>query len=256
MLGKTEVSFEQWYHEVQYVKDHYLKLVVWENIVRSLKGAAAYMALYMGPTTSVAHILQKLTIIFGTVVSFDVLMHNLYKVTQGNHKKVPSFTTRLEGTLNQIRLQCPWRVTDHEVQQHLKDCLFHGVCIHIRNSIRYLYSNPRTTYSQLMVAACKAESENQEAHDKVRARAAMTTNPWEGTMELGHQIAKLMAVLTRAGQGNSPASTHNSPRQRAMGGDQWTETVLAAPAPIMAELVLDRLSWAMVGLLATAQGLQ
>ena len=35
--GKTEVSFEQWYHDVQCMKDHYPELVVWESIVRSLK---------------------------------------------------------------------------------------------------------------------------------------------------------------------------------------------------------------------------
>ena len=56
------------------------------------------MAWYMGPTASVTEILQKLTVIFGTVESFDILMQNFYKVTQGNHKKVPSFATRLEGT--------------------------------------------------------------------------------------------------------------------------------------------------------------
>ena len=58
-LGKMEVSFKQWYHEVQCVKDHYLESVVWESIVRSLKGAVADMVWYMGPTTSVAHTLQK-----------------------------------------------------------------------------------------------------------------------------------------------------------------------------------------------------
>ena len=42
----------------------------------------------------------------------------------------------------------------------------------------------------------------------------MTIDPVEGTTELGYQIAKLMAALTRAGQGNSPASTPKSPRQR------------------------------------------
>ena len=157
------------------------------------------MAQYMGPTASVAHILQKLTVIFSTVVSFDILMQNFYKVTQGDHKEVPSFTTRLEGTLNQIRLQCPWRVTDLEVQQHLKDHLFHGVYKHIKDSIQYLYSNPGTIYSQLMTAACRADSENEDACDKVRARSAMTTDPVEGTTELGHQIAKLMVTLTRAG---------------------------------------------------------
>ena len=98
MLGKTEVSFEQWYHEVQCVKDHYPELVVWESIVRSLKGAVVDMARYKGPTTSVSNILQKLTVIFAMVALFDVLMQNFYKVTQGNHEKVPSFATRLEGT--------------------------------------------------------------------------------------------------------------------------------------------------------------
>ena len=91
------------------------------------------MAWYIGPTASMAHIVQKLTAIFGTVVSFDVLMQIFYKVTQGNHEKVPSFATRLEGTLNQIRLLCPWRIADQEVQQHLKDHLFHRVCKHIRD---------------------------------------------------------------------------------------------------------------------------
>ena len=107
MPAKAEVSFEQWYHEVQCVKHHYPESVVQESIVRSLKGAVVDRVWYMGPTASMAHILQKLTIIFGTMASFNVLMQNFYQVTQGNHKKVPSFATRLEGTLNQIRLQYP-----------------------------------------------------------------------------------------------------------------------------------------------------
>ena len=158
MPGKMEVLFEQWYHEVQCIKDHYLESVVRESIVHSLKGATADRARYMGPTTSIAHILQKLTVIFGTVVSFDVLMQNFYKVIQSNYKNIPSFAMRLEGTLNQTRLQCPGRITDWEVQQYLKDCLFHGVCKHMRDSIQYLYSNPGTMYSQFMVNAHKTES--------------------------------------------------------------------------------------------------
>ena len=74
------MSFEQWYHKVQCVKDQYPESAVWESIVRLLKGAVVDMAWYMGPAASVAHILQKLTIIFGTVVSFDMLMQNVYKV--------------------------------------------------------------------------------------------------------------------------------------------------------------------------------
>ena len=63
-----------------------------------------------------------------------------------------------------------------------------------------------------MTAACKTESKNEEACDKVRARSGMTIEPVEGTTELGNQIAKLMAALNTAGQGNSPTSAQNSPR--------------------------------------------
>ena len=59
MPDKTEVLFEQWYHEVQCIRDHYPELVVWESIVQSLKGAAADMAQYMGPIASVSEILQN-----------------------------------------------------------------------------------------------------------------------------------------------------------------------------------------------------
>ena len=99
--GKTEVSYKQWSHEVQCIKDHYPELVVRESIMQSLKGAVADMACYMGPTASVSEILEKLSVIFGTVASFHVLMQNFYKISQGN-EKVPSFVTKLEGTLNQI----------------------------------------------------------------------------------------------------------------------------------------------------------
>ena len=47
------------------------------------------MAQYMGPTASMAHILQKLTIIFGTLASFDVLIHNFYKDTQVTIRRSP-----------------------------------------------------------------------------------------------------------------------------------------------------------------------
>ena len=72
--GKTEVLFEQWNHEVHCIKDHYPESVVWENIMMSLKGAVADMAWYMGPTVGVSNILEKLLVIFGAIVSFDVLM--------------------------------------------------------------------------------------------------------------------------------------------------------------------------------------
>ena len=141
------------------------------------------MARYMGPTASVSKILEKLSVIFGT--SFDMLMQNFYKISQGN-EKVPSFATKLEGTLNQIRIQCPSRIADCKVPGHLKDRLFHGVKKHVRNFVKYLYSNPQTTYSELVVAARRAKSRTEES--KVKGRSAAATEVPSGLKELGDQI--------------------------------------------------------------------
>ena len=230
MPGKTEVSFKQWYHKVQCIKDYYLELVVWESIIRSLKrGSSGYCPVH-GPYPSMTHIMQRLAVIFGTMASFYVLMQNIYKVTQGNHEKISSFATRLVGTLKQIRLQFPGRIIDLEVQQHLKDCLFHGVCKHIWDSISDLYITPRTSYSHLMSATLRAERENVEIWDKVRARAAMATNSREGATELGQQIAKLMAILSKAGQGSNAASAPSSPKERCHGRGQADRGTLGCPS--------------------------
>ena len=230
MPGKTEVSFQTMVPWGTVHERPLSRICGLEKYHVITKGGSSRCGQVHGSYCQHSPYPSKLTVIFGTVALFHVLMQHFYKVTKNNQEKVPSFGTRLEGTLNQIRLQCPRRITDQEVQQHLKDNLFHGECKHISNSIWYLYCNPRTTYSQLMIAAHKVEIKNEKAHDKVRARSAVTTEPVEGTTELGNQIAKLMAALTRAGQGNSPGSTPNSPRQRGHGRGQMDRNTPSHPS--------------------------
>ena len=90
------MSFEQWYHEVQCVKDHYHELFIRGSIIHLLKGAAADIAHYVGPISSVYHIVKRLPATFGIVATFDILMQNIYNVSQKNIKKVLSYVTRLE----------------------------------------------------------------------------------------------------------------------------------------------------------------
>ena len=66
-----------------------------------------------------------------------------------------------------------------EAQQHLRDSLFLGVRKHISDYAWYLYSTPGISYSQLMIAAWKAESKNEENQDWVRVKAAVTIEPVE-----------------------------------------------------------------------------
>ena len=113
---------------------------------------------------------------------------------------------------------------------HLKDQLFHGVHKHIRDSIRYLHSNPETTYSQLMVAARKAESKMEDAKEKVRARSSAATEVTDSSKELGDQITRLMVALTREEQGTCPATAPNSPRHRGHGRGWMDRNTPAHPS--------------------------
>ena len=72
-----------------------------------------------------------------------------------------------------------------------------------------------------MVTAHKAESNMEETKDKVRPRSAAATGVVDGSKELGIQIVRLMATLTRAEQGNHPSSALNSPRHRVMEEGRW-----------------------------------
>ena len=57
---------------------------------------------------------------------------------------------------------------------------------------------------------------------KVKVRSAAATEVPSSSKELGDQIARLMAALTRAEQGSHPASAPSSPRHRGHGRG-WTD---------------------------------
>ena len=90
------------------------------------QGAAADAVHDMGPNVPLDMILKKLTIIYGNVKSFNLLMRDIYRADQGEDETIPSFTTRIEGLLSQIRDRFPNQLPHQEKQGFLKDCLFHG----------------------------------------------------------------------------------------------------------------------------------
>ena len=57
----------------------------------------------------------------------------------------------------------------------------------------------------------------EETKERVKARSAAATEVASGSKELGDQIARLMAALTRVEQGSHPASAPNSLRHHGRG---------------------------------------
>ena len=80
----------------------------------------------MGPNVPLDMILKKFTIIYGNVKSFDLFMRDFYRADQGEDETTPSYATRIEGLLCQIRDKFPDQLPLQEEQRLLKDHLFHG----------------------------------------------------------------------------------------------------------------------------------
>ena len=64
---------------------------------------------------------------------------------------------------------------------------------------------------------------------KVRARSAATTEVPSGSKELGDQIVRLMAVLTRVEQSSWSASAPSSPRHGGCGREQTDRNTSVCP---------------------------
>ena len=101
----------------------------------------------------------------------------------------------MEGSLNQILAKFPGMISDDEGEVKLRDRLFCGVLRTLRDSIRYLYDNPTVTYTQLIVAARKAEAEvsgGKSGTMTIKAKVA-TTN--DELVSLKQQVSDLVAVV-------------------------------------------------------------
>ena len=131
-----------------------------EGIQRSLRGAAADTVHNMGPEATLDSILKKFTIIYGNVKSYDILMRDFYRASQGEEESVTSFATCIEGLLSNVRDKYPHQIPQAKEQQLLKDRLFYGCKKGIRDSVKYRHADTTVDYMTFLEECRKAEDED------------------------------------------------------------------------------------------------
>ena len=110
------------------------------------------------------------------------------------NEKVQSYATRMAGSLNQIPVKFPGMIRNAEAEIRLRDRLFNGVLKTLRDNIRYLYDNLAVTYTQLLVAARKAEAEVSDGKSGTTNKViAATAN--DELVSLKQQVSDLVAVV-------------------------------------------------------------
>ena len=120
-----------------------------------------------------------------------------------------------------IKQQNPYAMTEEEGIKHLKDHLFHGLKPNIHNSLCCIYDKPDSQYSQLVMAAWKAETESPRSSVfKARAKSAVVGTASAPQVKVAssdpqyevftEQIAYLMSAITN--QNLSKNNGHNGSR--------------------------------------------
>ena len=92
-----------------------------EAIIKSLKAAAADLVRYMGSQVKVERTISKIQMVYKIVASFDILMQLFYKIIQDLNEKIPAYTTRIKGALNQMRLKYTSGIDSAAMEGHLKE---------------------------------------------------------------------------------------------------------------------------------------
>ena len=182
---KGEASFEQWSYELQSLRKTYSESALREGIQRSLRGAAADTVCNMGPEATLDSIIKKFTIIYGNVKSYDILMGDFYRASQGEEESVTSFATCIEGLLSNVRDKYPQQIPQAKEQQLLKDRLFYGCQKGIRDSVKYRHADTTVDYMTFLEECRKAEDEDgvgkSKPKGKVKVAAATTSTPSPST---------------------------------------------------------------------------
>ena len=182
-MAKGEVSFEHWSYQLQTLRKSYSDSALREGIQCSLRGSAADAVHNMGPNAPLDMILTKITIIYGKRKFFDLLMRDFYWPDQREDETIPSFATRIEGLLSQIRDRFPSQLPHKEEQRLLKDHLFHGSRKSIHDSVKYCFVDSSVDYMHFLEECRKSKQEwkacqvKAAARVKAKAAAATTLSP-------------------------------------------------------------------------------
>ena len=101
-IPKGHVSYTTWKHEVEGLKTIYPIKAVIQAIKRSLKSPAAEVMWCLGPDPSYEQIMEALETHYDDVAEREVLLAELFPVTQGEKESLTEFASKLESILYRL----------------------------------------------------------------------------------------------------------------------------------------------------------
>ena len=156
-------------------------------IRKSIVGRAKSVIRHLDPSYTVEEVITVLTQEYEGVASSDVIFKDFYQLRKERNEKVQIFSIRLRDMLTKLSIRFPDRVPKKDHDKILKDQFFYGIKSELRNSIRHLYDNESTTFSQLLV---KARRNEEETTSHVISRNMMVQDGTTLEQQVDHMLAK------------------------------------------------------------------
>ena len=171
---KDECGIETFLFQISGARKNLTDQAVRQALIGSLRGGASGFIEYVGLDSPLDVMIDELVERYCVTAMHDTLICEFHQLTQDKNERIREFAGWIEKIFKKLRKQIPERNRDKTL---LKDRLFHGMHQHLKDSLRYLYTQVSVTYSELLQAAYAAEVEAEKGR-VVRSKAAhLTTSP-------------------------------------------------------------------------------
>ena len=151
---KGEVEYDNFVFQLQMLRSSYMDDTIRNTIVASVRTHAKIAIRAIGYGSSLDAMIRQLENRFGLGETVDILGQQFHQLMQQPKERVGEFGGNLEYKFRLLQEKCPGRFTEDQ----LRDCLFHRMSDKLRDSVRFLYSQPSCDFNTLLKAAMTCEN--------------------------------------------------------------------------------------------------
>ena len=152
---KGEVEYDNYIFQLQMLRSSDTDDAICNAIVATVRTQAKMAIRAIGYGSSLDAMIKQFQNRFGLGETVDLLGQEFHQLMQQPKEKVGEFGGKLEYKFRLLQEKCPGRY----VEDQLCDRLFHGMSDKLRDSVRFLYSQPDCDFTKLLRAAMTCENE-------------------------------------------------------------------------------------------------
>ena len=196
---KGEVEYDNFVFQLQMLRSSYMDDMIRNAIVASVRTHAKIAIRAIGYGSSLDAMIRQLENRFGLGETMDILGQQFHQLMQQPKERVGEFGGNLEYKFRLLQEKCPGIFTEDQ----LRDRLFHGMSDKLRDSVRFLYSQPGCDFNTLLKAAmtCKNEAVSR-ASTRAKSMQVDTNENTEvtktGISSIREQLDQMNAILKEA----------------------------------------------------------